>query len=120
MGQQGYRELQVWQRSMELVVEAYRVTAQFPREEQYGLVSQMRRAAISMPSNIAEGSKRGSEKDYRNFLLKALSSGAELETQSDLSKRLEMTSSERFERMDTLLAECMRMLNSMVQSKANL
>lgn len=76
----GYKNLIVWQKSMRLVLDVYAVTVQFPKLEIYGLTSQMRRSAVSIPSNLAEGSKRGSKKDFRNFILIALGSTAELET----------------------------------------
>ena len=76
-----YKNLLVWQRSMDLVVAIYGLTKKFPKEEIYGLTSQMRRASVSIPSNIAEGRFRGTRKDYLQFLRIAYSSGAELETQ---------------------------------------
>ena len=68
---ESYENLIVWQKSMDLVIAIYTVTGKFPKEEIYGLTSQMRRAAVSIPSNIAEGSRRSSRKDFRNFLLNA-------------------------------------------------
>lgn len=85
---ESYENLIVWQKSMDLVTAIYELTRQFPKEEVFGLTSQMRRAAVSIPSNIAEGSRRGSRKDFRNFLLIAYGSGAELETQIKIAKRL--------------------------------
>ncbi len=73
-----YKELVVWQRAVELVVEIYNITDKFPKEELYGLASQMRRAAVSIPSNIAEGRLRGHRKEFRQFLLIAYGSGGEL------------------------------------------
>ena len=75
-----YKDLVVWQKAMALVEEVYILTKEFPKEELYGLVSQMRRAVVSIVSNIAEGSRRGSRKDFRQFIIIAYSSGAELET----------------------------------------
>ena len=83
-----YRDLIVWQKSVELVVAIYKLTEKFPSVEVYGLTSQMRRAVISIPSNIAEGRKRGTRKDFRPFLVVAYSSGAELETQLEIAKKL--------------------------------
>ena len=83
-----YRDLIVWQKSMDLVVEIYKLTKNFPKSEIYGLTSQMKRCAVSIPSNIAEGRRRGSRKDYRHFLIIAYGSGAELETQIEIVKRL--------------------------------
>jgi len=80
-----YKDLIVWQRSMELVIAVYFLTEKYPKSELYGLVSQMRRAAVSIPSNIAEGRRRGSKKEFRQFLIIAYSSGAELETQIEIT-----------------------------------
>jgi len=78
---QTYRDLVVWQKAMQFVTDIYRVTKEFPREEQYGLVSQVRRAAVSIPSNIAEGQARYSKKEFRHFLSHARGSLVEVETQ---------------------------------------
>ena len=75
-----YQDLIVWQKSMDLVFEVYKLTSNFPKEEVYGLISQMRRCAVSIPSNIAEGSRRSSRKDYCNFVYTSYGLGAELET----------------------------------------
>ena len=83
-----YRELIVWQKSIELVVAVYNLTAKFPKEEAYGLTSQMRRSAVSIPSNIAEGRSRGTKKDFTQFLRISYGSGAELETQIIIAKKL--------------------------------
>ncbi len=109
-----YKELTVWQKAMDLVVEIYSLTDSYPKTEQYGLTSQMRRSAVSIPSNIAEGRRRSSRKDYRNFLIIANSSGAELETQVEISKRLPFSNGLSFARVDALLLEVMKMLNAMI------
>lgn len=83
-----FRELHVWQRGMELVEGIYRLSAGFPKAEVYGLTSQMRRAAVSIPSNIAEGHTRESTKEYLNHVSVAQSSLAELETQLEIALRL--------------------------------
>ncbi len=111
-----YKQLIVWQRSVELVVEIYELTAKYPKSEIYGLTSQMRRSAVSIPSNIAEGRTRSSRKDFRQFLIIAFASGAELETQIEIAKRLNYAKSEIFEKPDALLSEVMKMLNKMIQS----
>ncbi len=108
---QSYENLIVWQKSMDLVIAVYVLTRKFPKEELYGLTSQMRRAAISIPSNIAEGSRRGSRKDFRNFLLISFASGSELETQIKIAKRLQYTNMIDCQKVDDLLNEVMRMLN---------
>ena len=82
------KDLKVWQKSIELVELIYKITERYPSNEQYGLVSQMRRAAVSVPSNIAEGYRRQYRKEYKQFLSVALGSCSELETQLEISKRL--------------------------------
>lgn len=110
---ESYENLIVWQKSMDLVIAVYALTGKFPKEEIYGLTSQMRRAAISIPSNIAEGSRRSSRKDFRNFLLNAYGSGAELETQIRIAKRLSFGEAKDYVSADALLSEVMRMLNKL-------
>ncbi len=83
-----YRDLIVWQKAMDLVVSAYRTTAGFPKEELYGLTSQIRRAAVSVPSNIAEGQARNTTRDFLQFLAVAYGSLKELETQMLIAERL--------------------------------
>ena len=111
---QSYKDLIVWQKAMNLVVEIYAITEKFPQQELYVLTSQMRRAAVSIPSNIAEGRRRGTRKDYRQFLLIAYGSGSELETQIEIAKRLSLGKSADFSQADLHLDEVMRMLNVMV------
>jgi four helix bundle protein len=83
-----FKDLKVWQKGIELVKGIYKITKDFPREEQYGLSSQMRRAAISIPSNIAEGFRRRYNKEHKQFLSIALGSCAELETHITIAKEL--------------------------------
>jgi four helix bundle protein len=108
-----YRDLVVWQKSMDLVVEVYKLTELFPKNEIYGLVSQIRRCAVSIPSNIAEGKARGTRKDYRHFVIIAFASGAELETQIELSKRLFKDINLDYKKVNDLLEEIMKMLNAL-------
>ncbi len=115
MSLSSYKDLIVWQKSLDLVVAVYGLTKDFPREEQFGLTSQMRRCAVSIPSNIAEGSKRGTKKDYRHFLFTAYGSGAELETQLIISKKLGFGNDAKSLIVVDLLDEIMRMLNKMTQ-----
>ena len=84
-----HKDLKVWEKSMDLVVSTYRLSSHFPAAEKFGLTSQMRRAAVSVPSNIAEGAARNSTKEYIRFLYISLGSLSELETQFLISKRLE-------------------------------
>ena len=110
---QSYKQLEVWKRSIELVKEVYRFTEQFPKAELYGLVSQERRAAVSIPSNIAEGYKRRNLKEYIQFLSIAEASAAELETQIIISK--ELYSTLNFFKAEQLLEEVQKMLVVMIQ-----
>jgi len=115
-----YKDLIVWQRAMELVVAIYELTNQFPKEETYGLVSQIRRAAVSIPSNIAEGRYRGTRKDYAQFLRISYGSGAELETQIEIAKRISKTKNLEYKKVEDLLEQVMKMLNSIINKlKAN-
>ena len=82
-----FQDLVVWQRSIELVEEVYEITKHLPSDEKFGLISQIRRVAVSIPSNIAEGQRRGT-KDFRRFLIIANGSAAEVETQLVLIERL--------------------------------
>lgn len=75
-----FKELKIWQKGFEVAVKSFKLTASFPKEEKYGITSQITRAAVSIPSNIAEGSSRSSEKDYNRFLELSLGSTFELET----------------------------------------
>ena len=110
---ESYENLIVWQKSMDLVIEIYKLTEKFPKTEIYGLISQIRRATVSIPSNIAEGSRRGSRKDFRNFLIIAYGSGAELETQIKIAKRLQFCEVVDYQNAESLLNEVMRMLNKL-------
>ena len=83
-----HKDLKVWQEGMELVVEIYNLTKLFPKEEQYGLTSQMRRCCISIPSNIAEGAGRKGSKEFSRFLYVSLGSLSEIETQLEIAFRL--------------------------------
>ena len=114
-----YRELKIWQRSMDLTVQTYELTRRFPSEEKYGLSSQMRRAAASVPANIAEGQARRSKKEFLQILSIARGSLAELETFVTLSERLGLI---RRETSNSLLEDCAeinRMMNGLMRSLAN-
>lgn len=111
MSLQGHKDLIVWQKSMDLVVLVYELTKSFPQSEIYGLVSQMRRCAVSIPSNIAEGSKRKTKNDFLQFLAVAFGSGAELETQLEITRRLRYSTPELISKIENLLQEVMKMLS---------
>ncbi len=108
-----YKDLIVWQKSIELVKEIYMVTGSFPRAEIYGLVSQMRRSSVSIPSNIAEGYKRKNLKEYIQFLSIADGSSAELETQIIISKMIYKELD--FSKSENLLEEIQKMLISLIR-----
>jgi four helix bundle protein len=110
-----YRELLVWQRAMELVTEIYKLTELLPTRERYGLVSQMRRSAVSIPSNIAEGFYRAHKPEQAQFTRIAFASGAELETQIEVCKNLKFITSHQSHKAEELLKEVMRMLNTISQ-----
>lgn len=109
-----HKDLIVWQKSMDLLVEVYRLVKKLPREETYALSDQMRRAVVSIPSNIAEGRARSSEKDYVRFLFIARGSRAEVETQLMACLRLNYLSESDVEQALSLCDEVGRILNSMI------
>jgi four helix bundle protein len=88
MGMHNFRELKIWQRSMLLAEKVYKATAAFPKEEKYGLISQLRSCAVSVPSNISEGAGRSTNKQFKYFLEISMGSCNELQTQLELSFRL--------------------------------
>ena len=110
-----YKDLTVWQKAMDLTAEIYRITKKLPKEELYGLTNQMRRSAVSVPSNIAEGNGRASTGDYVRFLTIARGSVAEVETQLLIGVRLDFLSQEDIAAALSLIDEVGRMLNSMIK-----
>lgn len=114
-----YQRLQVWQEAIELVTEVYWLTSRFPDSEKFGLVGQMRRAAVSIPSNIAEGAGRGSDKEFRRFLMIARGSLQELETQLIISGRLgfPLQNPEIQERTNRIFAMLNRLIDRMAESQ---
>ena len=112
---QSYRDLIVWRKSMDLVTAIYEITEKFPKSEMYGLMTQMRRSSTSIPSNIAEGRKHSSKAEFRRCLTIAFGSGAELETQIEIAKRLPFGKKLDFSKAESLLEEVMKMLNVLMQ-----
>lgn len=110
-----YKELIVWQKSMDLVREIYLLTENFPKDELYGLRSQMERAAVSIPSQIAEGYLRRHRKEYVQFLSISLGSAAELETQIIICKSINKFKGTDFSKAELLLEEVMKMLYVMIE-----
>jgi four helix bundle protein len=113
---QSFRELVVWQKAMQLTVDVYELTRSFPREEMYGLTSQMRRAAVSLPSNIAEGHGRLNTREFRHFLGIARASNFELQTQLELSRRLNFGNLQLLLKTETLSHEIGKMLYAIIES----
>ena len=111
-----FRNNKAWALADNLVVLVYRITKNFPKDELYGLVSQMRRSAISVPSNIVEGCARGSKKDYLRFLYIALASLTELEYHFHLSKRLGFLNGINFQDLRNLQKETAYALNGLMKS----
>ena len=111
MAVQSYKDLTVWQKSVELVIEVYRLTTFLPKDELYGLSSQMKRAVVSIPSNIAEGFRRNHKPEQVQFYAISYGSGAELETQLEICRKLNFLTSSQTQKADALLDEVMRMLN---------
>lgn len=114
MEAKGYEQLNVWQKAMDLTVEIYGLTKHFPREELYGITNQMRRAAVSIPSNIAEGHSRNSQKEFLKFLSIAKGSNAELFTQLLICERIGYISSSNIKPIKQLSQEIARMLTSLI------
>jgi four helix bundle protein len=111
-----YQDLKVWQKALELTTCIYRETRQFPQPEMYGLTNQMRRAAVSVPSNIAEGKGRSSDRDFAVFLCHARGSLHELETQSLIAQQLGYLGKDAGTSVDSLIAETGKMLNGLINS----
>lgn len=109
-----YKDLLVWQKAMSLVVEVYKITKMLPKEETFGLSDQMRRAAVSIPSNIAEGYGRQTPKSYAQFLTIARGSAFELETQLLLCQKIHHLSSENTNTLISSISEITRMLTSII------
>jgi four helix bundle protein len=109
----GHRDLQVWQKSMHFVTDIYRETATFPRSEVYGLTNQVRRAAVSVPSNIAEGCGRSSKKEFAHFLCNARGSLLEVETQLEIAKNLGYLPEKNASELLSRTNEIGRMLNGL-------
>jgi four helix bundle protein len=109
-----FRELIVWKRAMELVVETYQLVKHLPKEETYALSDQIRRAAVAIPSNIAEGNGRGTPKDYARFLAMARGSKYELETQLMICVMLQYLTKEQIKKAMMLSDEIGRMLNVII------
>lgn len=112
---QRYDNLQVWQKSMDLVCETYKLISIFPLEEKFGLAQQIRRSAVSIPSNIAEGAGRKAVRDFMRFLFIALGSANELETQILLSQKLGFIAASQIDSVINRIGEIRKMLYGLIQ-----
>lgn len=112
---QAFRDLKVWKKAIELSVGVYRFTRPFPQEELYGLVSQMRRASVSIASNIAEGSARGTRREFRQFVKLAEGSNCELQTQLLIARQLGFGGADHSEEIELQSNEIGRMLTAFSQ-----
>jgi four helix bundle protein len=108
-----FRELKVWQIAIDLSLTVYDLTTEFPKRELYGMTSQMRRSAVSIASNIAEGSARGTKKDFRQFVMIAKGSVCELQTQLLIARKLKYTTADRFEVAEQQAQEVAQMLSGL-------
>ena len=111
-----YRDLEVWKKAMDLVVICYKITRKFPRSEIYGLTSQLQRAAVSIPSNIAEGHQRQHSKEFLQHLSIAYASLAELETDIEIARRLDYIAEDQTNNVFAQAAEIGRMINGLRKS----
>lgn len=105
-----FKELRVWQKSMDLTTEIYALLSTFPPDERFGLVSQMKRAAISIPSNIAEGAGRNSDREFKHFLSISLGSLFEIETQLIIANRLELINTHATLELNNRISDLQRMI----------
>lgn len=113
---ESYRDLQVWQKAMDFVVACYEITREFPKAETYGLSSQLQRAAVSVPANIAEGRSRRHTREFIHHLSIAYGSLTEAETHLQIAERLGYLNRDRLGRMLSASAEIGRMINGLIQS----
>lgn len=114
-----FRDLRIWQKSMYLVEKIYETTANFPKIETYGLISQMQRAVVSIPSNIAEGHRRRHNKEYRQFLNISPGSCGELETQIEIAKRLKYLSDGKYNELIEELDYLCGMIQTLITKLAH-
>jgi four helix bundle protein len=111
-----FRNVEAWQKGVALAAEIYQVCSTFPRQERFGLVDQMQRAAVSVPSNIAEGRGRSTVRDYRKFVFNARGSAYELETQIEIAKVLGYVDGEMAIRLTEKTNEVQRLINGLIRS----
>jgi four helix bundle protein len=111
-----YKELHIWQKGIEIGKQVYLLTKQFPDSERFGIVSQITRAAVSIPANIAEGSSRNSDKDYARFLQLSLGSAFEVQTYLVIAKELNFVSIDSINKVESLLEEEIKMIHRFINT----
>jgi four helix bundle protein len=111
-----HKDLDVWEQGIKLAKDVYLMTSRYPKEEIYGVVAQMRRAAVSIPSNIAEGAARQGTKEFLHFLYTALGSASELDTQLEISKEIDMGDRQEIGRVQESLVQVSEMLQGLIRS----
>lgn len=112
MVKHNFKKLVIWKKSLELVFETYRLTKNFPSDERFGLISQLNRCSVSIPSNIAEGTSKSSEKHFKTFLETALGSAFEWETQIIIAKGLNYITEEKFKELEKNINDIQKMISS--------
>jgi four helix bundle protein len=110
-----FKELRIWQKGMDIAVESFKLTSQFPATEKFGIVSQITRAGVSIPANIAEGSSRTSEKDYGRFIEISLGSAYELETHLLIAHELEFGEKDKLNNLLAIIIDEQKMLTGFLQ-----
>lgn len=111
-----HKDLDVWKHSIELSKEIYLATKRYPKDERYGLTNQMRRAAVSIPSNIAEGAARSGNKEFTKFLYIAVGSASELDTQFEIAKAVKLGDSEQLAQLQARLSTITKMLYGLIRT----
>jgi four helix bundle protein len=111
-----HKDLDVWRLAIDLAQDVYEVSKVFPRDEQFGMTSQMRRAAVSIAGNIAEGAARNGQREFTQFLYIVLGSASEMETQLEIARRVGLVAEGDFARLDALLARVAQMLRGLIRS----
>ena len=114
-----HKRLEAWKQSMDLVIEIYRTTGNFPSQEIYGLTNQIRRAAVSIPSNIAEGAARQTKKEFANYRHMAQGSLSELDTQVELARRLGYLDAKSWSALDTRMEQIDKMISGLIRHLSN-
>ena len=114
-----HKRLEAWKQSMDLVIEIYRTTGNFPSQEIYGLTNQIRRAAVSVPSNIAEGAARQTKKEFSNYLHMAQGSLSELDTQIELARRLGYLDAKSWDTLDSRMKQIDKMISGLIRHLSN-